>query len=55
MAKGAIAKQEVIKKLQSIFGNDFLGEFDKKIYVHIFKPFITLCSQSNEGLFHRKD
>lgn len=33
MAKGAIAKQEVIKKLQSIFGNDFLGEFDKKIYV----------------------
>lgn len=33
MAKGAIAKQEVIKKIQSVFGTDFLGEFDKKIYV----------------------
>lgn len=33
MAKGAIAKQEVIKKLQSTFGTDFLGEFDKKVYV----------------------
>lgn len=33
MAKGAIAKQEVIKKIQSAFGVDFLGEFDKKIYV----------------------
>lgn len=33
MAKGTIAKQEVIKKIQSAFGTDFLGEFDKKIYV----------------------
>lgn len=33
MAKGAIAKQEVIKTLQSAFGANFLGEFDKKIYV----------------------
>ena len=37
MAKGAIAKQEVIKKIQSAFGTDFLGEFDKKIYVFIVK------------------
>lgn len=35
MAKGTIAKQEVIKKIQSAFGTDFLGEFDKKIYVQV--------------------
>ena len=33
MAKGAIAKQNVIKKIQEIFGADFIGEYDKKIYV----------------------
>lgn len=33
MAKGAIAKQNVIKKIQEIFGADFIGEIDKKIYV----------------------
>lgn len=33
MAKGAIAKNEVIKKLQEAFGKDYIGEFDKKIYV----------------------
>ena len=33
MAKGAIAKQNVIKKIQEIFGADFIGEVDKKIYV----------------------
>ena len=33
MAKGAIAKANVAKKIQEIFGADFIGEIDKKIYV----------------------
>lgn len=33
MAKGTIAKNEVIKKIQSAFGADFIGEYEKKIYV----------------------
>ena len=33
MAKGAVAKEGVIKKIASTFGNNFIGEFDKKIYV----------------------
>ena len=33
MAKGAIGKQNVIKKIQTAFGADFIGEYDKKIYV----------------------
>lgn len=33
MAKGAIAKQEVIEKIASAFGTDFIGEVDKKVYV----------------------
>ena len=33
MAKGVIAKAEVIKTIQAAFGENFLGEFDKKIYV----------------------
>ena len=33
MAKGAVAKEGVIKKLASAFGSNFIGEFDKKIYV----------------------
>ena len=33
MAKGTIAKQAVINKIQSAFGADFIGEYDKKIYV----------------------
>ena len=33
MAKGTIAKQNVIKKIQEVFGADFIGEVDKKIYV----------------------
>ena len=33
MAKGNIAKQNVVKKIQEIFGADFIGEVDKKIYV----------------------
>lgn len=33
MAKGAIAKENVAKKIAQIFGADFVGEFDKKLYV----------------------
>jgi hypothetical protein len=32
-AKGSIAKAEVTKIIQDAFGENFLGEFDKKIYV----------------------
>lgn len=33
MARGTEAKNEVIKKIQSAFGADYIGEVDKKIYV----------------------
>lgn len=33
MAKGAIGKQNVIDKIRTAFGSDFIGEYDKKIYV----------------------
>jgi hypothetical protein len=33
IARGTIAKQVITKKLQDAFGADFLGEFDKKIYL----------------------
>ena len=33
MAKGQIAKDYVAAKLKEVFGADFLGEADKKIYV----------------------
>lgn len=33
MAKGAIAKQNVVNKLQTAFGADYIGEYDKKWYV----------------------
>lgn len=33
MAKGAIGKQNVINKIQQAFGADYIGEYDKKIYV----------------------
>ena len=33
LARGAIAKQVITKKLQDTFGADFLGEMDKKIYL----------------------
>ena len=33
MAKGTIAKQAVIQKMSEAFGKDFIGEYDKKIYV----------------------
>lgn len=33
MAKGNIAKQNVAKKIAEVFGSDFVGEFDKKLYL----------------------
>lgn len=33
MAKGAEAKERVIKKIAEVFGDDFIGEYEKKIYV----------------------
>ena len=33
MAKGAVAKTNVINKIAMAFGNDFIGEVDKKVYV----------------------
>jgi hypothetical protein len=33
MARGAIAKQVVEQKIAQAFGNDFVGIFDKKLYV----------------------
>ena len=33
MAKGTIAKQNVVNKIAQAFGADFIGEVDKKIYV----------------------
>lgn len=33
MAKGQEAKNKVIQRIQAAFGADFVGEFDKKIYV----------------------
>ena len=33
MAKGAIAKQAVINKIAAVFGDDYIGEYDKKQYV----------------------
>lgn len=32
-AKGAEAKRKVIDKIQTAFGADFIGEYDKKYYV----------------------
>ena len=33
MARGNIAKESVIKKIANEFGADFIGEYDKKVYV----------------------
>ena len=33
MAKGVEAKEYVAKKLKEVFGNDYIGEVDKKYYV----------------------
>jgi hypothetical protein len=34
MARGTIAKNNVINKIKQAFGADFIGEYDKKIYVY---------------------
>lgn len=33
MARGNIAKTNIIKKLMSTFGDDWIGEYEKKAYV----------------------
>ena len=33
MAKGQIAKENVEKKIAAAFGEDYIGNFDKKLYV----------------------
>jgi hypothetical protein len=33
MAKGNIAKQVVEDKIKEVFGSDYIGVFDKKLYV----------------------
>ena len=33
MARGSIAKQAVINQLQTAFGQNWIGEYDKKYYV----------------------
>ena len=32
-ARGAIAKQKICEKIAQTFGQDFVGEFDKKLYI----------------------
>ena len=34
-AKGSIAKENVAVKLKEIFGNDYVGEYDKKYYLWV--------------------
>ena len=34
MAKGTVAKENVTKTLAEAFGSNFIGEYDKKIYVY---------------------
>lgn len=33
MAKGQLAKEQVVKIISQAFGDDYIGEFDKKHYV----------------------
>ena len=33
MAKGTIAKENVTRKIIEAFGKDYIGEFDKKLYL----------------------
>lgn len=33
MAKGSIAKENIAAKLKETFGEDFIGEIDKKVYL----------------------
>lgn len=35
MAKGNVAKTEVVRRLKASFGEDFIGEVDKKIYLWV--------------------
>lgn len=37
MAKGAEAKEYVVKKLKEAFGDDYVGEVDKKYYVWAYE------------------
>ena len=37
MAKGAEAKEYVAKKLKEVFGDDYVGEVDKKYYVWAYE------------------
>lgn len=32
-ARGTLAKENITKKLQEAFGKDFIGEYDKKVYL----------------------
>ena len=32
--KGALAKEYAVKKIAEAFGSDFVGEFDKKVYIN---------------------
>ena len=32
-ARGAVAKQKICEKIAQTFGQDYVGEFDKKIYI----------------------
>ena len=32
-ARGTVAKQEVTEKLREAFGDNFIGEYEKKVYV----------------------
>lgn len=33
MARGNLAKENIAKKIAQTFGADFIGEFDKKLYI----------------------
>lgn len=33
MARGSVAKEAVVNKIAAAFGNDYIGEYDKKYYV----------------------
>lgn len=34
MAKGQIAKEYAVKKIAEAFGENYVGEFDKKVYIN---------------------
>ena len=34
MARGNVAKENVANKLREAFGQDWIGEFDKKYYIY---------------------